>query len=295
MNDEPVLTTEQIEDYLHCGLFYRYRHDLGFPYRDRSKHGPLLAASRTALQGYLTARARGMSKFESRNHVGRRLHMFWVSKSFPEHGFPMAHAQMLLIFKDVESLIKSYSLVLGGGLTAAMSIQGVTVEDKIDGLWVENYERSGHDVDKQTIIGVRIMPDQYVNRSARLGTVIPALTKYTMNTAAGKTLGHGHPSKLVMIHVPSMRRRWFDLADHSYSEAKWLMMSIIRSLQSKVFNPTDYEMRCSSCWYNGVCSNYFANEKLGSKRVAPARHKMESRAQSVDKVRAGSSSVLDHD
>ncbi len=295
MKAEPVLTTEEIEDYLHCGLFYRFRYDLEFPYRDKTNHGPLVAASRIALQGYLTNIAKGLSKAEARNHVGRRLHMFWVKHHYPEHGFPMAHAQMLRIFHEVGRMIKPHDLIIGGGLTAGMSMLGITIEDKIDGLWVEKYGKRGTPIEKQTMIGVRIMSDQYVNKSARLSTVLPALVKYTMNTVGGTALGHGHPSKLVIIHVPSMRKKWYNLVTQDYREAKWLIQSIIRGLNKQVFNPTDYESRCAQCWYRGVCSNYFTNEVLGTKRVGPARHMMESHARSVDEVRAVSGGLLDRD
>ena len=278
MNREKIISRKEIEDYLNCPLYYRYKNELEMPYAERDKNELFVEGAKHAVSSWFNSIAKGRSRKRARNRMGLRLDLIWKNLGFNPEDYPMAHATIMQILLELESNFReSRDLIVGGGLTATMPLKGWGICDTIEGIFIENGHKSDLPRSKRPIVGVQVASDVSIDKNPSLSHLRQAIAKYSLNVGSGELLGKGHPPKLLVIYVPSMQKRVYELAHKEFKEATWLASSVLRALEADTFTPAASLNKCRHCWYQTGCSNYFTVPEPSVQKQAEFRRLCQDR------------------
>ena len=278
MNSNKIITREEIEAYFYCSLGYRYQYNLDIPYREQDKNKLFVQGAKYAVSSWFDSIAKGRSRKKARNRMGLRLDLIWRNLRFNPEDYPMAHAMIMQILLELESNFReSRDLIIGGGLTATMPLAGWGITDTIDGVFIQNGNKAHLPRSKRPIVGVQVASDFPPDRNPNILRLRHAIAKYSLNVGSGDVFGKGHPPKLLVLYVPSMRARTYELEHEEYKEVIWLARSALRALDANVYAQSTSVNRCKSCWYQHECSNYFTVPEPSVPKLGKLRRSVQDR------------------
>ena len=266
-----VVTLTQLTDYLQCGLYYRFRHELGFPHRNGSPidHALWQTCSRATARLF-NALGAGQSRVKARNIAvdGRFIMYTWVHAGGATLEYPFAHAHARMLVLDTLELLGSTFKPIGGDIPVSKTVGEYLVEGLLEGAFVKT------DIDrKKSLVVVQIDHDNQMMAGPRVKHLREALVKDTFSKAS---IGSPLPIKLLRIRIPSRKISWRDLDRRSYPEFNWLAKSVIHGIDNQHYTPTDVKRKCDLCCYKGICSNYFSVPGLSEQIISKCKGELEA-------------------
>ena len=267
---ERVLTLEQIQDYLDCGLYYRYRHELGFKhYFGSPANNAIWITCKGVISRLFDALGSGNGRRSATNIAtdGRFVNYIWYKSGGTPEGYAATHALIRLLILDILSIYKEKEVTISGDFAASKVVNGYLIEDHLEGLFI----KTGKDK-KEFLVAVQIDHDSQVEQGPRVSGMRAALVKNTLGKA---NVGTPMPVKLLRIRIPSRAAKWYDLSRRTYQEFTWLAKSVISGITNQIYLPTNSRHKCSSCCFRTTCSNYFCEKELRPPIVYKHRKELE--------------------
>ena len=275
-------TVEQMEDYLHCNLFYRYKHELKLPLRGQEVENLLVKATRRMVGSWFRHLAKGKSRKAARERALKALLRAWHDVDGLDDDFPFVHAYVFsTLLRLSRNFDPSKDTAIGGAIQTGYTVLGWHIQENIDGAFLKNGRRSVEDGSKK-LVAVQIVGDRHQSPGPR---TIPLRTTMAKRALARAARGTGHPLKLLRIFVPSIKARWYNLAEESYDELDWLIKATAENLEAKRFLPADSMEKCNMCWYQHVCSNYFTTPEIHPAKLGQLKAASEQATREYDRAR----------
>lgn len=259
-----------VEDYLRCSLFYRFKHELELPYDDTKEDRLLIASAQHAIRSWFNSLGQGLDRKKARNKVGRILSHFWSKNGGEGSGFPLAHARIINILIRLNTVFKQESdLVIGGGLPISVAVDNTIFEDTIDGVFIRNGIDEKAKLRDKTMIMVQAIPCTPL--APQVVKMRKAMTRYAINSAFKP---NPYPLRLLTVSLPDCTMSWYDIDKSAYNEFIYLARSVVRHLDNQMYLPTIHRNLCKICPYVKICSTRFCEPTISNSLVEKTRENL---------------------
>jgi len=256
-----------IEDYLKCSLFYRFKHELGLPYDNTNENQLLIASAQHAIRAWFNSLGQGLDRKKARNKVGRILSQFWSKHGGDGSEFPLAHARIMGILIRFDTIFKQdQDLVMGGGLPISVTVDNTIFEDNIDGVFIKNGIDEEAKLADKTMIMVKAISSTPL--APQVVKMRKAMTRYAINSAFKP---NPYPLRLLTVSLPDCTMSWYDIDKNTYNEFIYLARTIVRHLDNKMYLPTIDRNLCKRCSYQRICSTRFCEPKVSNLLIEKAK------------------------
>lgn len=268
----------ELEDYLDCGIHYRFRHVFHFPERGGEAEDILVSVTGRMVSSWLGHLAKGHGKKAARTKALRTLMKTWYRIGGTDAEFPRVHMYVVAVLQTVASYFDPETdTPVGGRTKTVLPVDEVTVCDRTDGVFVK--DDRGPRSDRKRMVVIQVRGDEERKTGPRLGSLRPILARWTACTA---TRGMRMSASLLTIRVPSLAKEWEEIPDHDYRDSRYLVRSVTRAMRNRVFLPTTDRTRCDACWYRPVCTNTFTLPAVDPVSIERARREIDRRTREHD-------------
>ena len=259
-----------IEDYLRCSLFYRFKHELELPNSGTNQNELLITSAQHAIRAWFNSLGQGFERKKARNKVGKSLAHYWSYHDGDVDQLPLAHARIMDTLIRIDRVFKQDSdLVIGGRIPITVAVDNTLFEDTIDGIFIKNGIDEKAKLKDKTMIMVQAI--SCTPLAPQIVKMRKAMTRYAINSAFKP---NPYPLQLLTVSLPDCTMSWHDIDKSVYGEFLYLARSIVRHLDGNMYLPTIDRNQCKHCPYLKICSTRFCEPKIRTALVEKAKQKL---------------------
>lgn len=260
------LSIQEVEEYLRCPLFYRYRRELGFHYDGIVYEEMFAEIAKRSISAWFNALGRGLDQKKARAKIGHTLSNYWKANNGDTDLYPLIHASIIEIIEQVGKVFnQKQDVPIGGKTDICVTVDGVIFKDEIDAIFIKNGQ-SKHKM-KHKYMVVQVVPDG-TPRSPLVVNMRKAMIRYFINSAIKP---NPHEIRYVMLTLPGCKKSIHRLEKYSYDKFIHLAKAVSAHINNKMYIPTYNRDECKKCQYQRVCSPKFCAPELSPQLIGWAK------------------------
>ena len=273
------VSVTDLEEYAFCGLFYKFRRILEFPYIEQSSEEVYAAAMRSAF--FSALRDFGLRKKTVVSAINDATYLFRSKFNEGSRNVTLnperltdLYAQGLIILSTLhQTLNVSKDVVAATSVPYKIELPEGIISDSLDALIV----RDDSDHKTRSYVLLTAIDDQsFTATSDRLHDLHAGFAREVLldqlNTNRQHPIEHQFFS-LFGNMKPSVRRVW---SQSRYF--KTIASKLLSSMRSNIYLPTSAQSKCRSCWFQQICSNRFVEDNIPASAELDARVTLERSA-----------------